>query len=132
MCRFVSKTFKNTSQVYGELVRRRSMNERIIHFYNERLSHRFSKSQELIPIILLDAACKGAERTARQHHVQTHPTSTRTKIKRHKTYENWIKNISSRPLDETETQVLSHGVKHSIAPKIIPTEDIWYRVLRGF
>ena len=38
--------------------------------------------------------------------------------------ENWVRNISSRPLDETETQVLSYGLKHSVTPKQIPTEAI--------
>ena len=44
--------------------------------------------------------------------------------KRHKTDDNWVRNISSRPLDKTETQVLSYGLKHSVAPKHIPTEAI--------
>ena len=38
--------------------------------------------------------------------------------------ENWVRNISSRPLDKTETQVLSYGLKHSVTPKRIPTETI--------
>ena len=44
--------------------------------------------------------------------------------KRHKTDKNWVRNISSRPLDENETQVLSYGLKHSVTPKRIPTDDI--------
>ena len=36
--------------------------------------------------------------------------------------------ISSRPLDKTETQVLSYGLKHSVTPKRIPTEAIVSRV----
>ena len=44
--------------------------------------------------------------------------------KRPKTDENWVRNISSRPLDKTETRVLSHGLKHSVTPKRIPTESI--------
>ena len=35
-----------------------------------------------------------------------------------------IRNISSRPLDETETQVLSYGLKHPVTPKQIPREAI--------
>ena len=35
-----------------------------------------------------------------------------------------IRNISSRPLDETETQVLSYGLEHPVTPKQIPTEAI--------
>ena len=41
-----------------------------------------------------------------------------------KTDENWVRNISSRPLDKTETRVLSYGLKHSVTPKRIPTESI--------
>ena len=44
--------------------------------------------------------------------------------KRPKTDENWVRNISSRPLDKTETCVLSYGLKHSVTPKRIPTESI--------
>ena len=47
-----------------------------------------------------------------------------TKHKRRKTDDNWVRNISSRPLDETETQILSYGLKHSVTPKRIPTETI--------
>ena len=43
---------------------------------------------------------------------------------RPKTDDNWVRNISSRPLDETETHVLSYGLKHSVTPKRIPTESI--------
>ena len=44
--------------------------------------------------------------------------------KRPKTDKNWVRNISSRPLDKTETHVLSYGLKHSVTPKRIPTESI--------
>ena len=44
--------------------------------------------------------------------------------KRPKTDDNWVRNISSRPLDKTETHVLSYGLKHSETPKRIPTESI--------
>ncbi len=44
--------------------------------------------------------------------------------KRQKTNENWIRNISSRPLDKTETYVLSYRLKHLVTPKRIPTETI--------
>ena len=44
--------------------------------------------------------------------------------KRPKTDDNWVRNISSRPLDKTETHVLSYGLKHSVTPKRIPTESI--------
>ena len=39
-------------------------------------------------------------------------------------FDNWVRNISSRPLDKNETRVLSYGLKHSVTPKRIPTEVI--------
>ena len=44
--------------------------------------------------------------------------------RRPKTDDNWVRNISSRPLDKTETYVLSYRLKHSVTPKRIPTETI--------
>ena len=44
--------------------------------------------------------------------------------KRQKHDDNWVKNISSRPLDEIETRSLSYGLKHSITSKHIATEAI--------
>ena len=44
--------------------------------------------------------------------------------KRHKTDKNWVRNISSRPLDENETPLPSYGLKHSVTPKHVPTDDI--------
>ena len=37
---------------------------------------------------------------------------------------NWVRNISSRLLDKTETRILSYGMKHSVTPKRIPTKAI--------
>ena len=39
-------------------------------------------------------------------------------------HKNWVWNISSCPLDENETQVLSYGLNHSVTPKHRPTDDI--------
>ena len=44
--------------------------------------------------------------------------------KRQKTDKNWVRNISSRPLDESETHVLSYGLEHSVTPKHVPIDDI--------
>ena len=44
--------------------------------------------------------------------------------KRHKTDKNWVRNISSRLLDQNETHVLSYGLKHSVTPKHVPIDDI--------
>ena len=48
----------------------------------------------------------------------------KTKNDRKLTGENWVRNISSRPLDKAETHVLSFGLKHSVTPRRIPTEPI--------
>ena len=37
---------------------------------------------------------------------------------------NWVKNISSRQIDDSETKLLSYGLKHSITPRHVPTETI--------
>ena len=66
-----------------------------------------------------------ADKTTQQFRTNTERKLTRlrqTRDKRRKTDDNWARNISSRPLDETETQVLSHGLKHSVTHKRIPTE----------
>jgi len=44
--------------------------------------------------------------------------------KRSKTDKNWVRDISSRPLDENETHILSYVLKHSVTPKHMPTDDI--------
>ena len=49
---------------------------------------------------------------------------TKTRKRGQKRDDDWVKNISSRQLDETETQVLSYGLKHSITPRRIPIETI--------
>ena len=73
-------------------------------------------------------ADKRANKTTEQHHaiVQSKLTGLQHAAhkKRHKTDKNWVRNISSRPLDENETQVLSYGLKHSVTPKRIPTDDV--------
>ena len=37
---------------------------------------------------------------------------------------NWVKNISLRQIDDSETKLLSYGLKHSITPRHVPTETI--------
>ena len=73
-------------------------------------------------------ADKRANKTTEQHHAIVQSKLTRLQHaahkKRHKTDKNWVRNISSRPLDENETQVLSYGLKHSVTPKRIPTDDV--------
>ena len=77
-----------------------------------------SKLKELIPTPLLNTltiiADKRANETTEQHHAIVQSKLTRLEHaahkKRHKTDRNWVRNISPRPLDENETQVLSYGL----------------------
>ena len=76
---------------------------------------------------MTNIADRRADKTTQQCRTNTERKLTRlrqTKHKRRKTDDNWVRNISSRPLDETETQILSYGLKHSVTPKRIPTETI--------
>ena len=105
---------------------------RRINYANDKLLLCLSKLRELIPTPLLDTlttiANKRANKTTEQHHaiVQSKLTVLQHAAhkKHHKTDKNWVRNISSRPLDENGTQVLSYGLKHSVMPKHIPTDDI--------
>ena len=86
----------------------------------------------LLPTTLLSTiqtiADKRADKTTEQHRVKTKLKMTRLQdtknAKRRKPDASWVRNISSRPLDETKTQVLSYGLKHSVTPKQIPAEAI--------
>ena len=104
---------------------------RRLKHYNNKLQQRLDELKRLIPTNLLDAvtniADRRADKTTQQCRTNTERKLTRlrqTKHKRRKTDDNWVRNISSRPLDETETQILSYGLKHSVTPKRIPTETI--------
>ena len=105
---------------------------RRINYANDKLLLCLSKLKELIPTSLLNTlttiADKRANKTTEQHHAIVQSKLTRLQHaahkKCHKIDKNWVRNISSRPLDENETQVLSYGLKHSVTPKRIPTDDI--------
>ena len=104
----------------------------LLNYYKDKLQQRLDKLRQFIPTDLLDTiltiADRRAKETAEQHRTKTQLKLTRlqrTKDKRRqKPDDNWVRNISSRPLDKTETQVLSYGLKHSVTPKRIPTEAI--------
>ena len=56
----------------------------------------------------MNIADKRADKTRQQCRTSTERKLTRlrqTKDKRRKTDDNWVRNTSSRPLDETETQL---------------------------
>ena len=103
---------------------------RRINYANDKLLLCLSKLRELIPTPLLDTlttiANKRANKTTEQHYTIVQCKLARLQHaahkKRHKTDKNWVRNISSRP--ENGTQVLSYGLKHSVTPKHIPTDDI--------
>ena len=105
---------------------------RRLNYYKDKLQQRLDKLRQFIPTDLLDTiltiADRRAKKTAEQHRTKTQLKLTRlqrTKDKRRqKPDDNWVRNISSHPLDKTETQVLSYGLKHSVTPKRIPTEAI--------
>ena len=97
---------------------------RRLNHFNIRLQQRLDKLKQLIPTNLLDVirdiADQQAMKTTEQYRIKTELKLTRLQRikdkKRHKTDENWVRNISSRPLDKTETQVLSYGQKHINIP----------------
>ncbi|KAL9969279.1 hypothetical protein ACROYT_G021476 [Oculina patagonica] len=105
---------------------------RRLKYYNNKLQQQLDKLKQLIPTNLLDTITTIADRRANKttDRVRTEHKQKLTRLqhnkdkKRHKSDENWVRNISSRPLDKTETQVLSYGLKHSVTPKRIPTETI--------
>ena len=105
---------------------------RRLNYYNDKIQQRLDKLKQLLATTLLctiqTIADKRANKTAEQHRAKTKQKLTRLQDtkndKRRKPDANWVRNISSRPLDETATQVLSYGFKHSVTPKQIPTEAI--------
>ena len=105
---------------------------RRLNYYKDKLQQRLDKLRQFIPTDLLDTiltiADRRANKTAEQHRTKTQLKLTRLQRtkdkKRQKPYDNWVRNISCRPLDKTETQVLSYGLKHSVTPKRTPTEAI--------
>ena len=88
---------------------------RRLNYSNDKLLLCLSKLKELIPTSLLDTvttiADKRANKSTEKHHaiVQSKLTQFQHAAhkKRHKTDKNWVRNISTRPLDENETRVLS-------------------------
>ena len=74
---------------------------------------------------IADKRANKATERARTGHQQKLTRLLRNKEQRRsKPDDNWVRNISSRPLDKNETRVLSDGLKHSVTPKRIPTEAI--------
>ena len=103
---------------------------RRLNYYNNKIQDRLDKLKQRLPTTLLTTkqtiADKRADKTTEQHRAKTKLKLTRLQdtknAKRRKP--DWVRNISSRPLDETETQVLSYGLKHSVTPKQITNEAI--------
>ena len=85
---------------------------RRLHYYNEKLNKLKEVTPTFLPDTIKTIADKLGGKTARQHHAQrggikTNPTST-YQNKMPPTEENGVQNTSCRPLDKTETQVLSY------------------------
>ena len=104
--------------------------------YNNKGQQLHDKLNQLIPTELLDTITTIADKRAnkatgrsRTGHQQKLTRLLRNKEQRRsKPDDNWVRNISSLPLDQTETRALSYGLKHSATPKRIPTEAIVSRV----
>lgn len=93
--------------------------DRRLNYYDDKLL-RLSKLEELIPTYLLDTvttiADKRSNKITEQHNATVQSKLTRLQHaahkKRHKKIanKNWVRDISSRPLDENEMNVLSYGL----------------------
>lgn len=100
--------------------------------YNNKKQQLHDKLNQLIPTELLDTITTIAEKRAnkateraRTGHQQKLTRLVRNKEQRQsKPDDNWVRNISSHPLDKNETRALSYGLKHSVTLKRIPTEAI--------
>ena len=87
---------------------------RRLNYYNDKIQQRLDKLKRLLPTTSLSTiqtiADKRTDKTAEQHRAKTKQKLTRLQdtknAKRRKPDANWVRNISSRPLDETETQVI--------------------------
>ena len=109
---------------------------RRLNYCNNKLQQQLDKLKQLLPTNLFDTVITIADRRADQttDRVRTEQERKLTRLQRNKdkrrpkTDDNWVRNISSRPLDKTETHVLSYGLKHSVTPKRIPTETIVFDV----
>ena len=103
-----------------------------LNYYKTKLQQKLDKLKQLIPTDLLNTvqtiSDKRADKTTEQCRTKTQLKLTRLQRtkdkKRRKPDDNWVRNISSRPLDETESRVLSYGLKHSVTPRRIPTETV--------
>ena len=105
---------------------------RRLNYCNNKLQQQLDRLKQLLPTDLLDTVTTIADRRADKttDRVRSEKERKLTRLQRNKdknrpkTDDNWVRNISSRPLDKTETHVLSYGLKHSVTPKRIPTESI--------
>ena len=89
---------------------------RRLNYSNDKIQQRLDKLKQLLPTTLLSTiqtiSEKRADKTAEQHRAKAKQNLTRLQDtendKRRKPDANWVRSISSRPLDETETQVPSY------------------------
>ena len=104
---------------------------RWLNLYKTKLQQKFDQLKQRLPTNLLNTVRLIADR--RSHRSATDCcTKLGQKLsklynktnRRSKPDDKWVRNISSRRLDKTETQVLSYRLKHSITPKHILTKKI--------
>ena len=100
--------------------------------YKNKTQQLHDKLKQLILTELLDIVTtiadkrdnKATERARTGHQQKLTGLLRNKEQRRSKPDDNWVRNISSRPLDRNETRVLSYGQKHSVTPKRIPTKAI--------
>ena len=100
--------------------------------YKNKTQQLHDKLKQLIPTKLFDTVTTIADKRAkkvieraRTGHQQKLTGLLRNKEQRRsKPDNNWVRNISSRPLDKNEIRVLSYGLKHSVTPKLRPLSSV--------
>ena len=100
--------------------------------YKNKTQQLHDKLKQLILTELLDIVTtiadkrdnKATERARTGHQQKLTGLLRNKEQRRSKPDGNWVRNISSRPLDRNETRLLSYGQKHSVTPKRIPTKAI--------
>ena len=106
---------------------------RRLNYSNDKLLLCLSKLKELLYTSPLDTVTtitneltrlQNNSTYARYSTIQTDSTSTCRTQETPQDRQNWVRNISSRPLGENEMHVLSYTLKHSITTKHISTDNI--------
>ena len=117
----VKATYRQLGKVQINYCRRK------LKCFRHKLRELHEKLKQLVPTDLLDAVMIIADKPANKTSEHAHHTGPQQKLtwllhdkeqKWSKPEDNWVSNISSRPLYKTETRVLSYRLKHSVTPKM--------------